>query len=209
MRTIGSTLFILTAAAFTSVFTDPASAKENQLGNLDDQTIDLPDDNLIGNMIWVVVSLFLVIGLILVFIKFLSQRNRLFGPNRSIRTLGGAQLGQNKSVQAVEFAGRIYVVGVGEDITLLDKIDEEAAAREIISSMEQQSGQGFIGVSMADLLLKFRNRKKNEEPKDQLWNPSSSFQELLQEKLQQQAGRKQKMEAAFKEAKQTDRLMDE
>ena len=54
----------------------------------------------------------------------LSQRNRGWGTNRALRSLGGIPLGQNKSLQVVELSGRVYIVGVGDNITLLDKIDE-------------------------------------------------------------------------------------
>ena len=56
------------------------------------------------------------------------QRNRGWGTNRALRSLGGIPLGQNKSLQVVELSGRVYVVGVGDSITLLDKIDDPEAS---------------------------------------------------------------------------------
>ena len=44
----------------------------------------------------------------------------MFG--NSIRSLGGVPLGQNKSIQIVEIGHSLFVVGVGENIQLLDKI---------------------------------------------------------------------------------------
>ncbi|MFC3344356.1 FliO/MopB family protein [Paenibacillus abyssi] len=167
------------------------------------------DDNLLGSLAWVIIALLLIIGMIIVFVKFLSQRSRSFGMNRSIRTLGGVPLGQNKSLQVVEVAGRIYVVGVGEDVTLLDKIIEPEDAEAIIASMEQQSGRGLNVSSVTELIQKLRNRSKSEETDMELWNPPSSFQDILQDKLNRQAQQKQKVEAALKDSKHTDRLMDE
>lgn len=74
-----------------------------------------------GSVVWVLVSLALVIGLITLLIRWLSKRSQLMGGARALEQLGGLTLGPNKSIQVIEAAGRIYVVGVGENVTLLDR----------------------------------------------------------------------------------------
>ncbi|RXZ76949.1 hypothetical protein EBB07_32125 [Paenibacillaceae bacterium] len=197
---------VTAAAFFTADNTGAVSAFTN------DGPTKMPDDNLAGSLLWVIVALLIVIGMIVLFIKFLSKRSRSFGANRSLRTLGGISLGQNKSLQIVELAGRIYVVGVGNEVKLLDKVDDLEEAQAIIAYMEEQMDKSMNLSSLTGLIQKLRKRqddKQEQEPGTELWQASSSFQDVLQDKLQRQSIRKQNVEAALKDAKSKDRLMDE
>lgn len=162
-----------------------------------------------GYLIWVTVALALVIGLIVLLIKWLAKRNQGWGANRTLRSLGGIPLGQNKSLQVVELSGRIYVVGVGESVTLLDKIDDPLAAQAVLDSMEQQSARTWSAASVTDFLDRFRNRKSDPGPTGEPWQEASSFQELLQSKMKRQSDQKQKVEELLKRENHNDRLLDE
>ena len=122
-----------------------------------------------GYLIWVIVALMLVIGLIILVIKWLSQRNRGWGTNRALRSLGGIPLGQNKSLQVVELSGRVYIVGVGDSITLLDKIDEPEEALAVMDAIEQQNSRTWNTPSLTNLVDRFRNRNSNVEPTSEPW----------------------------------------
>ena len=68
--------------------------------------------------------------------RYVAKKNKgtMFG--NSIRSLGGVPLGQNKSIQIVEIGHSLFVVGVGENIQLLDKIidaDEVAYISELLT----------------------------------------------------------------------------
>ncbi|GGD68286.1 hypothetical protein GCM10010911_27570 [Paenibacillus nasutitermitis] len=163
----------------------------------------------IGYLIWVIVALALVIGLIVLLIKWLSKKNRGWGNSRALRSLCGIPLGQNKSLQIVELSGRIYVVGVGENITLLDKIDDPDAALAILEAIELQNGRQWNSPSVMDLLNRFRNRKDTSEPSNEPWQAASSFQDLLQSKMKRQSAQKQRVEDLLNEQNHNDRLLDE
>ncbi|NIK68840.1 flagellar biosynthetic protein FliO [Paenibacillus sp. BK033] len=158
-----------------------------------------------GSVIWVIVSLFIVIGLIVLLIKFLSQRNRMWGTNRAVRSLGGVALGQNNSLQVVELSGRLYVVGVGENVTLLDKIDDEKQVQAILASLGRQSNTaGWSANTISDFLKRFRKEESQagEDLTEVQWNmPESSFESLLNHNLSKQADRKQQLESLLKESK--------
>lgn len=187
----------------------PALAAANELGSDSGQPTISGSDNLAGSLIWVVVSLAIVIGLIVLVIKFLSQRNRAWGTNRSLRSLGGIALGQSNSLQVVELAGRVYIVGVGENVTLLDKIDNAEEAQEIIAAIERQTSGGFSPSTLADFIKRFRQRCQETEPTDEQWNGSQSFQSMLNNNLNRQADRKQQIESLLKDSKPNERLMDD
>jgi flagellar protein FliO/FliZ len=163
----------------------------------------------IGYLIWVIVALMLVIGLIILLIKWLSARNRGWGSNRALRSLGGIPLGPNKSLQVVELSGRIYVVGVGDSVTLLDKIEDTVEASAVLKAIEQQNGSQWNGSSFADLLNRFRNRGQDSQPTSEPWQAAASFQEMLQDKMKRQSVQKQKVEDLLKEQNHNDRLLDE
>ncbi|QHW30056.1 flagellar protein [Paenibacillus rhizovicinus] len=164
----------------------------------------------IGYLIWVIAALLIVIGLIILLIKWLASRNRGWGTNKALRSLGGIPLGQNKSLQVVELSGRVYVVGVGEDITLLDKIDDPDTAAAILDAIEQQNSRNWSSPSMAEFLARLRNKRSSQEPTEEPWQPSNvSFKELLNNGMKRQADRKQKVEELLKEQNHNDRLLDE
>lgn len=188
-----------------------AAAQGGSSANDEGQMMFTGTNDLAGNMIWVIVSLAIVIVLIILVIKWLSQRNRMWGTNRSLRSLGGIALGQNNSLQVVEIAGRIYIVGVGENITLIDKLDDPEQASAVISALERQQESAWSKDLVSQILKKFkdRNNPNGSDPTNEQWNKTSSFQDLLQNKLSQQADRKQQLESLLHESKSNERLMDD
>lgn len=188
-----------------------AAATDGSTANNEEQIVFQGSNNLAGSLIWVIISLAIVIALIIFVIKWLSQRNRTWGTNRSLRSLGGVALGQNNSIQVVEIAGRIYIVGVGEDITLIDKYDDPEQVKSVIAALERQPEANWPQNVISQLLNKIRSRNEDTgpEPPNEQWNSASSFQHLLQNKLNQQADRKQQLESLLHDSKTNERLMDD
>ncbi|WP_336786015.1 flagellar biosynthetic protein FliO [Paenibacillus sp. MMO-177] len=194
----------LTSLTAVGVAVQPAFAAAAGSGN-DESPMAGSTGSYAGSVIWVIVSLFIVIGLIVLLIKFLSQRNRMWGTNRAVRSLGGVALGQNNSLQVVELSGRLYVVGVGENVTLLDKIDDEKQVQAILASLDRQShAAGWSANTITDFLKRFRKEEpqKGEDLTDEQWNlQASSFQSLLNQNLSKQADRREQLESLLKESK--------
>lgn len=133
-------------------------------------------------MLWkVIVALIIIIGLFFVIIKFLAQKNKNNWLKTPVRSLGGTAFGPGKSLQIVEIGRTLYVVGVGDNIQLLDKIDDAEQIAHIKDS--------------------FQRKKHNEtvvktESEDQL---SASFRELFQNKLKNISGRNQEIQKWIEE----------
>jgi len=88
------------------------------------------------------VSFVIVILLLYVVLRFLSKRNRIMPSNGPILSLGGQSLGANKSVQILLIGQTIYIVGVGESVTLLRTISQgEEEYQRLLKSFENQ-GEG-------------------------------------------------------------------
>ncbi|MCU6707114.1 flagellar biosynthetic protein FliO [Paenibacillus sp. J5C_2022] len=169
---------------------------------------------LLGSLVWVMVSLAIVIVLVVFAMKWLSRRNRIWGANRSLRSLGGISLGQSHSLQVVELAGRVYIVGVGEDVTLLDKLDDPEQAAAVVAAMEQQSEGGWMSADWGDKLKKWRSGVQGKDEQQSALdhrerNDADSFQQMLQKKLLKQADRKQQLESMLQDKTRDERLMDD
>lgn len=145
-------------------------------------------------MVKVIFFLILIIGMFLIIMKVLAKKKWSWNPGRSVfKPLGGLSLGQNKSVQLVEIGKSIYVLGVGDDVSLLQKIDdpeEVAYITAFLSPESQAAGQGWQ--MLRDWLGgKSKGGKPALEDEDQV---AASFQNVFQAKMKHMADRKKRME---------------
>lgn len=130
-------------------------------------------------LIKVFVVLIIIIGLIFIFVRILAKKNKSWFGHRSITMLGGVQLGQNKSLRMMKIGKAIYIVGVGEEITLLDKIENEAEQEAIMASLEQeQETMGKVPFELVKRML----RKSDKQPAQ--GETERTFQEIFQQKMQ-------------------------
>ncbi|CAH0119821.1 flagellar biosynthetic protein FliO [Paenibacillus sp. MSJ-34] len=162
------------------------------------------------NVVWVIVAMIIVIALIVVVAKFLGQKNRTWLKNRSIRTLGAIGLAQNKSLQVLEIGNTIYVIGVGDDVRLVDKVSDPDEVAAIVAAFESElANRTEFGPLINGIRSKFRKREAKTEQYDQEQEMSSvSFHEVFQTKLNRMPNRKQKVEELLQDENNADRLMD-
>jgi len=193
-----------------------AVSAANALGEKDN--VDAPDYipgndvNMFGSLVWLVISLAIVIVLIVIVIKWLSQRNRAWGTNASLRSLGGIALGQNSSVQVIEVAGRVYIVGVGESVSLIDKLDDPEQARAVLEALEAKQQTGWMNNPIEMLINKLRKKQPDEaahNPVNEQWNSTASFQQLLNNQMNMRSDRKKQLEDMLNDTKTNERLMDD
>ncbi|WP_440119795.1 flagellar biosynthetic protein FliO [Paenibacillus sp. QZ-Y1] len=158
-------------------------------------------------LIWVIVVLAVILVLIVYLIRFLNKRNQRLFRDGTIRILGGVGLGQNKSLQIIEIGGSVYLLGVGDDIQLVDKVSDLEEAQRIIDSFERDASAQHG--SLSPLIKKLAARlRKDEPPREKELEDTSSFHELFESKLRQMPNRKEKMEKLLKEDNTTDRSRD-
>jgi flagellar protein FliO/FliZ len=150
----------------------------------------------------VIFFLILIIGLFFVIMKIVSQKNKLlFG--RSIRSLGGVPLGQNKSIQIVEIGRSLYVVGVGENVQLLEKIEDEQEVAYITDLMTVSSVAPSFD-AFGSWVQKLRGKPVDNE----LEETEMSFQQVFHNKMQRVSDRKKLAEELLNQDQYTDRLND-
>lgn len=151
----------------------------------------------------VIFFLIVIIGLFLIIIKFLSKKNKFFSMGRSFRSLGGVPLGTNKSVQIVQLGNALYVIGVGENVQLLEKIDrpEDVESIKEMLSGPMKSGQDFS--SITEWFRRIKGKREEDETED-----IASFQQVFLNKMQNVTNRKKMVEDLLMENQKKDRLND-
>lgn len=177
------------------------------LSQQDEPLYSSDDFNIWGNLISVIFALALIIVLVVLVIKLLGKRNRMLTQGGAIRTLGAVGLGPNKSLQVVEIGDRIYLVGVGENVTLLDKITDAEELMNVQQAFENTASE-FAGLSTMFGNLVSRFRKEPASESEEL--DETAFHEVFHSQLQKMPNRKSQMEALLKDEGQqsTDRLRD-
>ncbi|MFE4709698.1 flagellar biosynthetic protein FliO [Paenibacillus sp. NPDC056722] len=161
-------------------------------------TEPLGTGNTLLNLFNVILVLAVIIVLIVLLIRFLGRRNQTWMSGRSMRTLGAVGLGPGKSMQVIEVGSSLYLIGVGEDVSILDKVTDPDEVALIISAFEDQaSGRNNF---LVPLISKLRNRQRGKVSSQEIeLSETSSFYETLQSKLRSAPERKEKMEELLRE----------
>jgi len=145
--------------------------------------------SLVMNIIRMFFALGIVLALIYLLVKLLSKRNKLFNHVNALENLGGLSVGSNKSIQIIRIGDHFYLIGVGENVELLQEITDEAVLKEwkenkqakentassfarSLAGKQKQSGQKQTGVDFrqqfSDELKKLKqNRQRLKEKQKQ------------------------------------------
>lgn len=83
-----------------------------------------------------IISFVFVIFLLFVLLRFLAKRNKQLPANGPIIPLGDYPLGNNRSLQILLIGQTIYVVGVGETVTLLRTISQGDEYQHLLENLE-------------------------------------------------------------------------
>lgn len=118
--------------------------------------------------------------------KVVAIQQRKLQHNSLFNHLGGTSLGPNKSLQLVKVGGQIYLLGVGDQISLIKEIKDESEKSVIESSLEDDNqviSKGFVDLIQS----KFNSRDQNGSAK-------SSFHEMFSHSLENQLQKRKKVE---------------
>lgn len=194
--------FSLLSTILLFITTNPITVLANTL-DLENPSDYSSWDNFM-TVIKIIFYLLIIIGLIIMSIKFLAHKNRNLMSNKSIKSLTGVQLGQNKSLQVVEIGRSIYVIGVGDNVQLIEKISAEDEINDIKDSL--YSSNSFTGrEKFASITDWFVNLKKNRILKNDNEDSAISFQEVFKKKMNQVSGRKKRLEELLSNEDKKDR----
>lgn len=105
-------------------------------------------------------ALAFIIFLIYALAKFLNKRTRAFSGSRSLESLGGISVGQNRSIQIIKIGERLLVVGVSETIQLLKEISDENEIHQFLQEHEALEQEDLFAKSKQ--WFQSKQRDKNE-----------------------------------------------
>lgn len=162
---------------------------------LNDLTDDLTNPwDYLQNLITVIFVLAVIIGLIIVLIRVLAARNRGLQANRSVKTLSGIHFGQNKSLQIVEIGHSLYVIGVGDNVDLIYKIDDVEEISFIKQSLHRNEKMPFSHV--AGSIKEWFQERRTVNTRDEVEDVEEllSFEEVFHDKMKRIKEQKNEME---------------
>lgn len=188
----------LVFAVFFTFTTDSVQAERNvkdcleteedclELEEMDDENLIEQSDkatsnqrgSLIVNILKIVFALALVLILIYVLLLFLKKKNKLSMKNQSLETLGGISVGQQKTIQIVRIGNKVYAVGVGNDVTMLDEITDY----EVIEQLEESKEEEPQAITFIQNWLQKRSKKDKAQIHT---SQNHSFSKTLEEELEE------------------------
>ncbi|MGM9943657.1 MAG: flagellar biosynthetic protein FliO [Lysinibacillus sp.] len=124
----------------------------------------------------VLLSLVLVLGILIFVLRFLNKRNQNYQQNSIIRNLGGHSVGAQKSVQLLHIGNQIYVVGVGEDVQLLQVISDPQEIERMIALYNEKYSHTSTSPYVTELFAKFKTKRSSE-------TQSEDFSNILDKRL--------------------------
>lgn len=128
--------------------------------------------SLILNFIKMIFALLFVLALIYLLLHFLKRRNKMFQNLHVLENLGGISVGQNKSIQLVRIGEKVYVVGVGENVEMIQELTDQEVKKELLQKNQQE-------YEAVPFLKQFFNKQKMKNNKNQEENFTSTLEDEL------------------------------
>ncbi|MFC5463754.1 flagellar biosynthetic protein FliO [Lederbergia graminis] len=137
-------------------------SKKNEEKEKDENLSPQPDANTESDQLSItfvdglqmIFALIFVIAILYFLLRFINKRSQSFQQNRLIQNIGGTSLGGNKSIQIVKVGNQLFIVGVGEDITLLKEITDKEEYEAYLLQHNEQLEKSLQPVDMFSKVLK-------------------------------------------------------
>lgn len=146
--------------------------EEQRDGNItDEESLNntLQQGSLGFDLFKMVFFLIIVLALIYFLLKFLGKRTKMYQQASALESLGGISVGQNKSLQIIRVGTKIYLIGVGNNVDLLQEIDDDVLKEQILNQAAERA-QGFS--SIQSLFGKLSGNKQAVESEDKEFKQS-------------------------------------
>ncbi|GAA0461339.1 flagellar biosynthetic protein FliO [Alkalibacillus silvisoli] len=164
--------------------------EEQPAFNTDDENeeqIGQSNRSLFLDFLRMIAALVLVLALIFVVLKFVQKRTRIYQQTQSLENVGGVALGNNKSAQIVRVGNEYFLLGVGEDVQMLSKIEDS----ETIEQLSEANETNSEGASFQSLLQNFQNKNRNPYQEQETKNQFKTELETMKNSRQRMMKRYQ------------------
>lgn len=150
----------------------------------------MSDTSLIFNMVKVIIVLGLILFLIYYVIKFLNKRNKMLQKVKAMENLGGISVGTNKSVQIIRIGQQFYMLGVGDNVEMLNEITNPDTIKSLVQQQEADEAKSSKpGLSSVLPMMKNKSVQQTEQGSDfkkQLMQELSRMKTTRQQIVKQQ-----------------------
>src|SRR5690625_618788 len=137
------------------------------------ETGNVQSGSIVINILKIIFALALVLILIYLVLTFLKKKNKFQSGNKALEHLDGMSVGSQKSIQIVRIGNKVYAIGIGNDVTMLDEITD----REVIRQFKENASEEIQPFSFIQNMLVKKDKAKSDEKK------SDSFTKTLQDEL--------------------------
>ncbi len=153
--------------------------------------------NIVVLIFQIIIALALIIGLIYALLKFFNRSGRFSKQGDSLESLGGLSLGTSKSVQLIKIGTKVYLVGVGDDVSLLTEITDEEVRQQLIDQKytDRSTQIPFLNQIKFKSLQKSRNQQDNDESSSE----DTAFASLFKGELDAMKKKRAEIRANYKE----------
>ncbi|MFX3674094.1 MAG: flagellar biosynthetic protein FliO [Paenisporosarcina sp.] len=127
-----------------------------------------------------VLALLFVLALLYGVLKLVNSKNRMYQQNQLMQNLGGLSLGQQKSVQLLQVGDSLFLVGVGEDISILKEITDTDEKEKMMTFYNEKQEFTAQVPYIANVLKRFKNPFLNETSKKQ---EKGNFEQMFKKRL--------------------------
>lgn len=117
--------------------------------------------SVIINILKIIFALALVLVLIYVLLTLLKRKNNLSKHSQALENLGGISVGQQKSIQIIRIGEKVYAVGIGNDVTMLDEITDE----NVIRQLEESANMEVPALSFMQQLFSNKKQENHDDNK--------------------------------------------
>lgn len=154
-----------------------------------------------GSTFMMLVKLVFMLGIVLAILffvlRFIQKKSVSFQDGKNLQTLGGIGIGQNRSVQLIKAGNTVLIVGVGDTVTLLKEITDEA---EVQMMVDQRSSQS---VSTVTSQLKTKWLKSMESQTDDVGGSDQTvkFKNMLNSLMHDRKEQQREIQKAFQKGK--------
>jgi flagellar protein FliO/FliZ len=155
------------------------------------------DQSLVVIIIKLVFYTLLILIMIYALIKFLALRQKKLQPNQAVKLMGGTPLGNNKSLQLVKVGEKVYLIGVGDQVTLIKEFSESDEINNIETDLEKQST--LFTSPLANISTSIVNFSKEKMSNRKGSKPNLSFDHLFNQSLTKQKGKQDQLKQDLNE----------
>ncbi|MGB3261784.1 flagellar biosynthetic protein FliO [Paenisporosarcina sp.] len=145
----------------------------------------------------------LILLMIYALIKFLAVRQKKLQPNQAVKLMGGTPLGNNKSLQLVKVGEKVYLIGVGDQVTLIKEFSESDEINNIESDLENQST--LFTSPLTTISTSIVNFSKEKISKSMETKPNLSFEHLFKQSLTKQKDKQDQLKKDLIESQDEDK----